>query len=254
MLNWWIWVDCTCDADIQDGSHTDYCLRLDLPPQNLHFTGRQQELKQLSDIVQGAGRNQRKIAVLHGLGGIGKTNIVLQYAWQEYATYSCIVWICAASTETLRLSFIQVVESLIEHLTAKFGYPHPDFTKIAAYLGIHGLIDFSGQLVYNVQSTDLDKIVAAVPKWLSQDGNDQWLLVFDNVDDLNVVNEGKHFPKGSSGTIIITSQRWETANSGTGSFEVCGMDPNDALDFLIKQSQLPRNQLSKAGKSFLLLY
>ena len=225
-----------------------------MPPCNLHFTGRQQELKQLSDIVQGAGRNQRKIAVLHGLGGIGKTNIVLQYAWQMHATYSCIVWIHAASTETLKLSFIQVVESLIQHLAEKFGYSQPDFTKIAADLGIHGLISLSGQLVYNAQSTDLDKIVAAVPKWLSKEGNDQWLLVFDNVDDLKVVDEGKHFPKGSSGTIIITSRRRETATSGTGSFEVCGMDPNDALDFLIKQSQLPINQLSKAGKSFLSLY
>ena len=67
--------------------------------------------------------------------------------------------------------------------------------------------------------------------------------------------KGKHFPKGSSGARRHREAAGgEAANSGTGSFEVCGMDPNDALDFLIKQCQLPRNQLSKAGKSFLPLY
>src|SRR6202042_1916277 len=98
----------------------------------------------------------------------------------------------------------------------------PDFTEIAHDLGIAGLINASGQLVYDAESDEQEKIVGILPKWLSMEGNDQWLLVFDNVDDMKVIDKAKHFPQGSSGTIIITSRRWGIAHWGTGSFEIEG--------------------------------
>ena len=223
-------------------------MRLGLPPENLQFAGRQQELKKLSDIVNGAGKDLRKVAVLHGLGGIGKTDIVLHYAWHNHAAYSSIVWILAASTETLRRSFIQTVENLIQHLAGNSGPGQPDYAKIASVLGIHGLINTSGQLVYNAESTDQDRVVAAVSRWLAMSGNDHWLLIFDNVDDFKVIDREKHFPQSSSGTIIITSRRRGIAYWGTGSLEVNNMDQKDALDLLMKSAQLSWNQLSEAGE------
>jgi hypothetical protein len=79
-----------------DQKLTNVCLKFGLPPQNLQFTGQTKELQLLSDIVEGAGKGQRKIAVLHGLGCIGKTNIVIQYAWQNLVIYTSVWWIHSA--------------------------------------------------------------------------------------------------------------------------------------------------------------
>jgi hypothetical protein len=223
-------------------------LRFGLPLQNLQFIGRSRELQQLSDIVQGAGKDQRKVAVLHGLGGIGKTDIVGQYAWQNCATYSSILWIHAATLEVLKSSFFSAVQSLIQHLAANYSPEQPDFTEIAHDLGISGLINASGWLVYNAESNDQERIIGALAKWLSVEGNDQWLLVFDNVDDMKVVDRAKHFPQSSSGTIIITSRRRGMAHWGTGSFQVEEMDQHDALTLLMTRAHLDQNHLSAAGE------
>jgi hypothetical protein len=226
----------------------NFQLRLDLPPQNLQFTGRTKELQQLSDIIKGGGKGQRKVAVLHGLGGIGKTNIVCEYAWRNRAAYSCIIWIHAGTAEVLKHSFTSVVKVLIWHLAANSSCAEPNYAEIARDLGIPGLIGTSGQLVYNTESDDQDRIVDAVLKWLSLDGNDNWLLVFDNVDDLKVIDKAKHFPQSSSGTIVITSRRRASAHWGTKSFQVDEMNQEDALDLLMRRAHLEWNKLSEEGE------
>jgi len=225
-----------------------FCLKFDLPPPNLQFTGRMKELQMLSDIVQDAGRDQRKVAVLHGLGGIGKTDIVLQYAWQNLAAYTSVLWIYSATTEVLKSSLVIAVQKLISLLAANFAPKQPDYTAIAHDLGIAGLINSSGQLVYNADSDDLEKIEGVVPKWLSMEGNDKWLLVFDNVDDMTVLDRAKHFPQSLSGTIIITSRRRGSVHWGTGSFQVEGLEPDDALSLLLMRASIDQKQLNATGE------
>jgi hypothetical protein len=233
-------------SEIGDKKYAGF--RYGLPHRNLQFIGRLKELQQLSDIVHGAGKDQRKVAVLHGLGGIGKTDTVLEYVWQSHATYTSIVWIHAATAEVLKRSFMSVAQHLIDHLVASCRPVQPDFTEIAHDLGIAGLINASGHLVYEVKSDDQERIVGALPKWLAIEGNDQWLLVFDNVDDINVIERTKHFPQSSSGTIIITTRRRGIAHWGTGSFQIEEMDPDDALVLLITRAHLVQKQLSSAGE------
>jgi hypothetical protein len=206
------------------------------------------ELQQLSDIVQGAGKDQCKVAVLHGLGGIGKTDIVAEYSWQNCAAYTSILWIHAATAEVLKRSFILAAQNLIQHLAANYGPGKPDFTEIAHDLGIAGLIDMSGQLVYKAGSDDQERIVGALPKWLSMDGNDQWLLIFDNMDDMGVIDREKCFPANSSGTIVITSRRRGSAHWGTGSFQVEGLNTDDALTLFMTRAHLDQKQLSTTGE------
>jgi hypothetical protein len=158
------------NAELDDQKAVNFVLRYDLPPQNLQFTGRTKELQQLSDIVLGAGKDHCKVAVLHGLGGIGKTDIVLQYAWQNHAAYTTILWIHAATEEVLKCSFMAIVENLIQHLAANYDPGQPNYTKIACDLGIAGLINMSGQLVYNAESDDQERIMGVLAKWLSIKG------------------------------------------------------------------------------------
>ena len=235
-------------ADLDDQKLANFCLRFDLPPQNLQFTGRTKELWLLSDIVKGAGKNQRKVAVLHGLGGIGKTDIVLQYAWQNVAVYTSVLWIHSATKEVLKRSLVIATENLIQHLAAHCAPGQPDYTVIACDLGIAGLINSFGQLAYNTESDGQEKVEGALCKWLSMEGNDQWLLIFDNVDDMEVIDRAKHFPRSSSGTIIITSRRRGIVHWGTGSFLVEGLEQDDALFLLLTRAHLDWKQLSVEGE------
>jgi len=137
-----------------DQKLANVCLKFGLPFQNLQFTGRTKELQLLSDIVEGAGKGQRKIAVLHGLGGIGKTDIGVQYAWQNFAVYTSVWWIHSATAEVLKRSLMTAAQNLIHHLAANYASGQPDYIVIARDLGIAGLIDASGQLVYSAESND----------------------------------------------------------------------------------------------------
>src|ERR1700689_2915925 len=123
-------------SGINDKKSANSALRFGLPAQNLQFTGRVKELQHLSDIVQGAGKDQRKVAVLHGLGGIGKTDIVAEYSWKNFAAYTSILWIHAATAEVLKSSFMLAAQNLIKHLAANYSPGKPDFTEIAHDLGI----------------------------------------------------------------------------------------------------------------------
>ena len=224
------------------------CLKFGLPSQNLQFTGRTKELQWLSAIVEGAGKGQRKIAVLHGLGGIGKTDIAVQYAWQNLAVYTSVWWIHSATAEGLKRSLMTATQHLIYHLAANYASGQPDYIVIACDLGIAGLIDASGQLVDSAESNDQERVEGALSKWLSMDGNDMWLLVFDNVDDLKVVDRTRHFPQSSSGTIIITSRRRGSVHWGTGSIQVEGLEKDDALSLLLTRASLDQDQLNATGE------
>src|SRR6202167_4055136 len=154
-------------AEADDQKLANVCLKFGLPPQNLQFTGRTKELQLLSDIVEGAGKDQCKIAVLHGLGGIGKTNIVVQYAWQNLAVYTSVWWIHSSTTDlVLKQSLMTAAQNLIHHLAANYTSGQPDYIVIARDLGIAGLIDTSGQLVYNAESNDQERVEGALSKWL----------------------------------------------------------------------------------------
>jgi AAA ATPase domain len=235
-------------AELDDQRLANVCLKFGLPPQNVQFTGRTKELQLLSDIVEGAGKGQRKIAVLHGLGGIGKTNIVIQYAWQNLAVYTSVWWIHSATAEVLKQSLMTAVQNLIHHLAANHPSGQLDYIAIACDLGITGLIDASGQLVYSPESDDQERVEGALSKWLSMDRNDMWLLVFDNVDDLKVVDRARHFPQSPSGTIIITSRRRGSVHLGTGSIQVEGLEQDDALSLLLTRASIDQKQLSATGE------
>ena len=62
------------------------------------------------------------------------------------------------------------------------------------------------------EEKDADQIVAFINQWLSIKGNDQWILVFDNVDnpklpgisDPQAYDIRSYFPEAYQGSILIT--------------------------------------------------
>ena len=230
-----------------ESQQPSFHLILGLPPQNLQFIGRKAELQQLSEMLNPSEDRQRRVAVLHGLGGVGKTNIALHYAWQNYTAYSFMIWVDAATQATINRSFISVAEHLIEHMATTLTSGQLDYVKIASNLGISGLINTSGQLLYDAESDQQQRIIKAVVSWLALDGNDQWLLVFDNLDDVDLLDKQRYFPSSPMGHIIVTSRRQESYHLGTGSIQVDMLEPNDALKLLLKRCNKDSSKLNETG-------
>lgn len=146
-----------------------------IPPRNKNFTGREELLTRLR-----AGMSGQVTAVvphaLHGLGGVGKTQMAVEYAHRYRSDYDLVWWIPADQSALVRPTLAQ----LAPHL----GLPS------AATLGIE---EAAGAV--------LDALRRGEPY-------DRWLLIFDNADQPEDLQD--FLPQGD-GHVLITSRnnRWE---------------------------------------------
>ena len=84
-----------------------------VPLSNEQFFGREdilQRMKEVLDPVEGDSR--RKYLVLHGLGGVGKTKIALQYANRSRDRFDAILWISADNSNNITKSFLEISRRL----------------------------------------------------------------------------------------------------------------------------------------------
>ncbi|KFA55560.1 hypothetical protein S40293_09989 [Stachybotrys chartarum IBT 40293] len=122
-----------------------------------HFVGRTQELIQMHSVLDKT--HGRRVVVLHGLGGIGKTQLVVAYSKTYHTHYSAVIWLNAKDKTSLQQSFARAATRILRK------YPALMYIKAA------------------IESRDLPTIVQAVHQWLNESDNDRWLLVFDNYDN-----------------------------------------------------------------------
>ena len=86
--------------------------------QNVMFTGRDDVLSQLHSIFaptfdKALSRTQtRRSCVIHGLGGMGKSETALEYTYRYRSRYTHIFWLHAQSDATLTDSFVAVTKKL----------------------------------------------------------------------------------------------------------------------------------------------
>jgi tetratricopeptide (TPR) repeat protein len=168
---------------------------------NSSFTGRESELERLRQALSKADRTA-KVAIT-GLGGVGKTQLALEliYRWRaEYKTCS-IIWIPVTSKESLGLAYLNA----------------------AKQLGIPGCDD---------DKADVKKLVQ---NHLSLESAGQWLLVFDNADDMDMwidrsaPNSSRlidFLPKSTRGSILFTTRdkRAAVKFAGRNIIELSEMD------------------------------
>lgn len=133
-----------------------------VPGRLANFTGRD---TLLGDIHQLLDRGATVIA-LHGLGGIGKTQLAAEYAWRYASDYDLVWWIDSASQMLLA----------------------------------SGLADLAPKLDLLVRpevADTVDAVLAALRQ------RRRWLLVFDNAEDPRLLHA---FLPGTGGNILITSR------------------------------------------------
>ena len=137
-----------------DPTPPEWVCNIPYPP-NPYFTGREELLSRLDATLrtgQPAALSQPQ--AISGLGGIGKTQIALAYAYQHKQDYQAILWSRADTTEALISGFAMFAE-----------------------------------LLQLPQKDEKDQLVAVevAKNWLKT--HNQWLLILDNADDLEVVRD-----------------------------------------------------------------
>lgn len=197
---------------------------------NPNFTGRGDILDRLD---REAKSPSSKVIVLHGLGGMGKTQIALEYVHSYYEGYSGVFWVDGTSEETANLGFRSVAQRLIDHHVSISTTPQPDYARIAQILGLGEVVNKVGQLL----SDKPGLVLEAVKQWFSQKENQHWLLVLDNVDDLTSFNIRDFIPMASHGTVLMTSRRKECISLGKG-LEVEVMSEPEGVHLLLKSAVL----------------
>lgn len=121
------------------------------------FVAREDKLKKMQETFNATA--ERRISVVHGLGGIGKTQLAIAYIKRHRFDYSAAIWLNARDETALKQSFARAAEWILRH--------HPAVTYIAGAL----------------ESRDLDETMKAVKRWLDEPMNDRWLVVYDNYDN-----------------------------------------------------------------------
>ena len=184
---------------------------------NGRFTGRKGALAHLHSCVSGSqGTNDSSsIVVIHGKGGVGKTQLAREYVYRYESSFDSVWWIDAQSLQSVYTGFSQMAHRLAEHYTGNPKLWAPSIADISCSLEIENPEDGWGDWMDRKQSA---LVVEAVKEWPCCYGNNHWLLIFDNVDDFKTFNIADFLAETRSGSIIMTSRRREVTRFGQGVF------------------------------------
>lgn len=171
-------------------------------PQNPYFRGRAAALAALRQALAGGGATAvTQPQAIHGLGGVGKTQLAVAHAYAHAADYDAVLWAAADTPATLRSS--------LAALAVPLELPEREAAEEAAQ-------------------------VAAVERWLGT--NRRWLLVLDNADTPEaaaaVVTAS---PKLRAGHVIVTSRR-DAWPIGFGDVRVDVLEESAAVDLLLARA------------------
>jgi tetratricopeptide (TPR) repeat protein len=134
---------------------------------------------------------RQKIYVLRGLGGIGKTQLAVEFARRHHHRFSSVLWLDGRSEDGLKRS-------------------------IASYAGRipKGQILETSRLCAGDSSADVDAVVKDVMTWFARPDNSAWLLIFDNVDleykaqggDPDAYDVRRYLSGADHGSVLVTTR------------------------------------------------
>ncbi|SPT51853.1 FxSxx-COOH system tetratricopeptide repeat protein [Actinomadura madurae] len=172
-----------------------------VPPRNRYFTGREALLEELR-----AGLREDPVTptlpyALHGMGGVGKTQLAIEYANRYRDDYDLVWWIPADQPDLVR--------STLASLSTHLGLPG------VATVGIE------------------EALSAALDALRRGDPYSRWLLIFDNADQPEDLVD--IIPAGP-GHVLVTSRnhRWQGV---TDSVQMDVMSRSESLEFLGRRTR-----------------
>lgn len=181
----------TCSSGIGvDFRRFEVDLDLSTVPPTTQFVARKSELEQMHQVLQ--GHRHRSTIVLHGLGGMGKTQLAREYLRLHQDKYTATFWVNANDEGSIHTGLRKVAQQVQK--------THP--TDGLATLDLEN---------------DIAKVLKAVKDWLDIHENMHWLIVYDNYDNPKItgntdeaaVDISSFLPDCDHGSIIITTRSAE---------------------------------------------
>jgi tetratricopeptide (TPR) repeat protein/transcriptional regulator with XRE-family HTH domain len=162
---------------------------------NLHFTGRE---RILADIHSGLA--QKRPVALCGLGGIGKTQTAIEYAYRCSNDYDTVLWVRADTLDSLAADIVAIVELL--------DLPEKDERNQA-------------------------RVMRAFTRWLQT--HTSWLLIFDNADTIDTVSDFLSLRHG--GAILLTT-RVQRVGRYIKKIEMEKLSREEGISLLLRRADL----------------
>ena len=131
---------------------------------NLHFTGREEILALIHKHI-----SKKTPVALCGLGGIGKTQTTVEYAYRYGDACDSILWIRADTLDSLTADVLAIADLL--HIAEK-------------------------------EEKNYRNVITAFKHWLQT--HTSWLLIFDNADNIDTISEFLSLRHG--GAILLTTR------------------------------------------------
>jgi hypothetical protein len=161
-------------------------------PVTEYFVQRDTEMTQLEKFfLPDPNSKRRKVFVIHGLGGMGKTQLCVEYARQHKEDFTAVFWLDGSSKDALRQSLSAASTRATRRGSAPTALLAPD-------------------------AHDVDEAIAALHHWLSLEGNTGWLLILDNIDrkwqgasgraDPQAYDFKDYLPPADHGNVLITTR------------------------------------------------
>jgi hypothetical protein len=122
-----------------------------MPPRNRFFVGRQLLINRIGSVLQQPDGRPAAVTSLQGIGGIGKTQIAIEYAYERAYSYSIAWWVDADSQNL-------IVDALV---------------GLAGELGLTGVPP--------------EQAIECL--WRELQHRRDWILIYDNVDQVSTVSE-----------------------------------------------------------------
>ncbi len=164
---------------------------------NPNFTGRESLLADLRAALT-SGQPAALAQAISGLGGVGKTQLAVEYAYRHAAEYDVVWWVRAEEPATLA----------------------------ADYATLAGRLDLPEK-----EAPEQRVVVEAVRRWLGQ--HKGWLLVFDDAGHPADVHN--YLPQGATGHVLITSRN-PTWRGVASPLSVQVLERVESVDFLLKRT------------------
>ncbi|BCY08905.1 FxSxx-COOH system tetratricopeptide repeat protein [Actinoplanes sp. L3-i22] len=166
-----------------------------VPPRNPHFTGRRALLDDLADRLRRTEMTAVLPQAIHGMGGVGKSQLAIEYVYRYQSQYDVIWWISAEQPQ-------QILAAL---------------TDLARYLDLP-------------VGPEANAAVPAVREALRLGRPySNWLLVFDNAEDLDAVQNV--VPTGGRGKVLVTSRNADWSLQAN-TLEVDVFDRDESVNLL----------------------
>jgi len=166
---------------------------------NPFFTGREDILKNLHNtLITGKTAALTQSQAISGLGGIGKTQTAVEYAYRYGSKYQAVLWAKADTREVLISEFVSIAD----------------------------LLDLPEK-----NEQDQNHVVSAVKRWLLN--HPGWLLILDNVEDLEAIDE--FVPAAPQGHVLLTTRAQATGTANC--VDVLKMEAEEGALFLLRRSK-----------------